>query len=95
MSSPSANSHINIRVDKTIKNQAQDVFSSLGMDMSTAINIFLRQVIRKNGIPFEVVSEKTQKRRKPPQLGCMKGKIHEAADHDWFEPLEKFEDYIR
>ena len=94
MASSSANAHINIRVDSDIKNKAIDVFSSLGMDMSTAINIFLRQAIRKNGIPFEVVNEQTKKRRTPPQLGCMKGRIHEAADHDWFEPIEEFEEYM-
>ena len=94
MANPTANAHINIRVDRDIKSQAQDVFSSLGMDMSTAINIFLRQAIRKNGIPFEVVNEQTKKRRNPPQLGCMKGRIHEAADHDWFEPLKEFEEYM-
>ena len=94
MASPSTNAHINVRVDGDIKNKAQDVFLALGMDMSTAINIFLRQVIRKNGIPFELVHEQQKKRRNPPQLGCMKGKIHEADDHDWFESMEEFEEYI-
>jgi len=80
---------INVRVDSEVKSKAQDLFSSLGMDMSTAINIFLRQAIRKKGIPFELVSEPTSKRRNPPQFGCLKGKIHEADDHSWFEPLEE------
>ena len=83
-----ATASISVRVDGDIKNQAQEVFSSLGMDMSTAVNIFLRQAVRKNGIPFELLNEQTQKRRKAPQLGCLKGRIHEADDHDWFEPLE-------
>ena len=86
----SATASINVRVDRDVKNQAQEVFSSLGMDMSTAVNIFLRQAVRKNGIPFELINGQTQKRRNPPQPGCMKGRIHEADDHDWFEPLEEF-----
>jgi len=86
------NTNINIRVDSDVKTKAQDVFLALGLDMSTAINIFLRQAIRKNGIPFELVTETP--RRNPPQLGCMKGKIWEAEDHDWFEPLEDFEEYM-
>ena len=94
MAGQSASAHINIRVDGDVKSQAQDLFSSLGLDMSTAINIFLRQSIRKNGIPFELVSEHRKKRRTRPQLGCMKGRIHEAVDHDWFEPLEDFEEYM-
>ena len=44
--------NINIRVPDEIKKQAADVFSDLGMDMSTAINMFLRQSIRLNGLPF-------------------------------------------
>ena len=91
---PNSSANINVRVDGEIKSQAQDVFSSLGMDMSTAINIFLRQAIRKKGIPFELVSEPKNKRRNPPQLGCLKGRIHEADNHDWFEPLEEFEEYM-
>jgi len=52
---------------------------------------FLRQAIRKNGIPFELIAEKPQK---APKLGCMKGQIWEADDHDWFEPLEDFKEYM-
>jgi predicted DNA-binding antitoxin AbrB/MazE fold protein len=28
------------------------------------------------------------------ELGCMKGKINEADDHDWFKPLDDFEEYM-
>ncbi|MCL2198051.1 MAG: type II toxin-antitoxin system RelB/DinJ family antitoxin [Defluviitaleaceae bacterium] len=84
--------NINIRVDSDVKSQAQDVFSALGLDMTTAINIFLRQAIRKKGIPFDLSAERPT--RKAPQFGCMKGQIHEADDHDWFEPMEEFEDYM-
>ena len=43
--STGANANINIRVDSDVKNKAQDVFSALGLDMTSAINIFLRQAI--------------------------------------------------
>ena len=92
--STGANTNINIRVDSEIKNKAQDVFSALGLDMTSAINIFLRQAIRINGIPFELVAEKPTARRSSPKLGCMKGKIHESEDHDWFEPFEDFKEYM-
>ncbi|MCL1862091.1 MAG: type II toxin-antitoxin system RelB/DinJ family antitoxin [Defluviitaleaceae bacterium] len=84
--------NINIRVDSDVKSQAQDVFSALGLDMTTAINIFLRQAIRKKGIPFDLSTARIT--RKTPQFGCMKGQIHEADDHDWFEPMEDFEEYM-
>lgn len=43
-----------IRMDKQVKKEAQKIFSALGMDMTTAINVFLRQVIRFRGFPFDV-----------------------------------------
>lgn len=46
--------NLNIRTDKDVKVQAEKIFDALGLNMTTAINIFLRQAIRENGIPFEV-----------------------------------------
>ncbi|MBR1854965.1 MAG: type II toxin-antitoxin system RelB/DinJ family antitoxin [Lachnospiraceae bacterium] len=43
-----------IRIDSTIKQQATELFASLGMDMSSAVNIFLRQCILRGGLPFPV-----------------------------------------
>lgn len=44
----------NITIDADVKKQAQELFADLGLDLSTAINIFLRQTIRENGLPFEM-----------------------------------------
>ncbi len=46
--------NLNIRIDKTVKETSEKVFEDLGLNMTTAINMFLRQVIRVNGIPFEI-----------------------------------------
>ena len=46
--------NLNIRTDKEVKLQAEKIFNALGLNMTTAVNIFLRQAIRENGIPFEV-----------------------------------------
>lgn len=51
------NTSMTIRTDKEIKQQAQKIFSDLGIDMSTAINVFLRQAIRYRGFPFELTLE--------------------------------------
>lgn len=45
---------MNIRINKVVKQEAQQIFLDLGLDMTTAINIFLRQVIITRGIPFEL-----------------------------------------
>lgn len=46
--------HLNIRTDKDVKIAAERIFEELGLNMTTAINIFLRQTIRENGIPFDL-----------------------------------------
>ncbi|MDR2182899.1 MAG: type II toxin-antitoxin system RelB/DinJ family antitoxin [Clostridiales bacterium] len=46
--------NINIRMDKNLKRQAESLFSELGMNMTTAFNIFLRQSVREGRIPFEI-----------------------------------------
>ena len=51
-------SAINIQVDSDTKKQATDILNNLGLSMSTAINIFLKQVIKRDGIPFEIVNNK-------------------------------------
>jgi DNA-damage-inducible protein J len=81
--------NINIRVDNEVKKEAQDVFASLGMDMTTAINIFLRQAIRLRSIPFVISSEP---KKKQPKLGGWEGKIWMADDFD--APLEDFKEYM-
>jgi DNA-damage-inducible protein J len=47
-----ASTNINIRTDSEIKAQAQEVLSKLGLDITTAVNLFLRQVICKQGVPL-------------------------------------------
>lgn len=46
--------NLNIRTDKDVKLAAEKIFEELGLNMTTAVNIFLRQTIRENGIPFEL-----------------------------------------
>ena len=47
---------INIRIDDNLKEKAELLFDELGLNMSTAINIFIRQSIRQGGIPFEITT---------------------------------------
>lgn len=49
-----ATTNLNIRIDKEVKEQADAVFSALGLNMTTAINLFLRTSIREQGIPFSL-----------------------------------------
>ena len=49
-----ATTNWNIRIDKDIKDQAEEIFNELGLNMTTAVNMFLRTAIREQGIPFEL-----------------------------------------
>ena len=49
-----ATTNLNIRTDKEIKEAAEKIYSSLGLNMTTAINMFLRASIRESGIPFDL-----------------------------------------
>ena len=52
-----ATTNLNIRTEKAIKDQAEEIFNELGLNMTTAVNMFLRTAIREHGIPFELKLE--------------------------------------
>ena len=85
--------NIIIRVDSEIKSKAQEIFSSLGLDMSTAINLFLRQTVRQNDLPF-VLSTNTKSNTNPrdAMFGYLRGKYKIASDFD--APLDDFKEYM-
>jgi len=45
---------VNIRLDDGLKEKADLLFEELGLNMTTAVNIFVRQVVRQGGIPFDI-----------------------------------------
>ena len=45
---------INIRVNDEVKKEAESIFKSLGLNMSVAMNLFLKKCINENGIPFDL-----------------------------------------
>ena len=48
------NTNVSIRMDGDIKKQADALFAELGMNISTAFNIFIRQALREGRIPFDI-----------------------------------------
>ena len=52
---------INVNVDTQIKEEATNILKDLGLNMSTFINMALTQVVKRNGVPFEVVNPKPTK----------------------------------
>ena len=82
--------NINIRTDSELKAKAQLVLADLGLDMSTAINVFLSQVIYKQAIPFEI--SKPLNKNKNAKLGGWEGKI--IMSDDFNDPMEEFKEYM-
>jgi DNA-damage-inducible protein J len=87
--------NINIRTDSNIKLQAQQIFDTLGLDMTTAINLFLRQTVRERDLPF-ILSTKPTPTKTSHALahgrGSMKGKMWMADDFD--APIDDFKEYM-
>ena len=89
---------VNVRMDKNIKNEAEILFDELGINMSTAINIFVRQAVRQRKIPFELsaeqmaVSSAAANKNRRAAFGCLKGKIN--IPDDFNEPLDDFREYM-
>ena len=79
--------NVTIRLDKDIKERAEIMFNELGMNLSTAFNIFTRQALRQGKIPFEIsdpfYSEKNQKELSKRITDIESGKnlsIHELIE---------------
>ncbi|WEV58936.1 type II toxin-antitoxin system RelB/DinJ family antitoxin [Bifidobacterium sp. ESL0728] len=77
---------ISFRTDKTIKEQAKQLYAEMGMDLSTAINIFLRQSITDNAMPFRVTRDKPENIAARGQAEHHEGKTFQSVD-DLMEDL--------
>lgn len=54
--------NVSIRMDAEIKTEAEDLFSELGLSLGAAVNVFVRQAVRRGGIPFKVTLGKERGR---------------------------------
>lgn len=54
---------MNIKVDTDVRDEAKAVFAELGLDMTTAVNMFLLASIREGGLPFNASVKSTQERQ--------------------------------
>jgi DNA-damage-inducible protein J len=80
--------NVTIRLDREIKEQAEIMFNDLGMNLSTAFNVFARQSLRQGKIPFEIYdpfySEKNQARLARSIAAAEAGKVtvHDVSEAD-------------
>lgn len=76
-----SSSVIHVNVNSKVKNDASKILNELGLNMSTAVNIFLAQVVKRKGIPFEV-KEPTTKEDLALVLEEMNQIINEEKNQD-------------
>jgi DNA-damage-inducible protein J len=81
--------NLNIRVDDGLKIQAEEILDDIGMSLSTATTIFLKQVIRHNGIPFELQADpfysaqnQTRLRAAMKRMDETGGTVHELIEDE-------------
>lgn len=69
-----------ISIDADVKTKAQELFADLGMDLSTAINIFLKQSIYERSIPFAI--------RRDPNETTLKAMDDTENDENMYGPFD-------
>ncbi len=82
---------ISVRVNDELKEKSKDLFEALGIDMSTAITMFLSKSVREGGIPFSVSlydengftkDESIELRSRANDLESGKGVVHDLIEVD-------------
>lgn len=89
---------INVKAEEAIKNESKIIFEQLGMDMSTAINMFLKFVCRKKALPYEIVELPNEdfKNNLITNIGIAletsQKQIAEGKTYDLFKEMDKIKE---
>jgi addiction module RelB/DinJ family antitoxin len=88
---------ITIAVDKNLKQQAENLFASLGTTISDVLNEYLSVAVKEKTIPLPAIEKPKKATKKDKAVmraayGSLKGKITIPDDFD--EPLDCFKDYM-
>ena len=70
---------LNINLDSGLKNETAKMLDSLGLDFTTAINVYFKQIVKKRKIPFEI-----------SDIGYLS--VEEVAGTNWRDNLSEVED---
>ena len=84
-----------VRIDEELKRQSVELFSRLGIDMSSAVNMFLKQCVMRGGLPFAVeipqyradvleAMEEARKISKEPNTRRYGSFAEVLEENDWF-----------
>ena len=79
--------YLNTRIEPEIKKKAEKILSSLGLSTSDAIGIFLRQVVLRKGLPFEVSVPNAVTVAALKELEAGQATVHEGATSSVFDEI--------
>ena len=82
---------VSVNLNRELEAKARPVFNHYGIDIETALNVYLLQVI-SDVKPFSQKSEKTEFVRPPMQFDCLKGVLN--IDDDFNDVLADFKEYM-
>lgn len=84
-----ATTSVTIRMDENLKKQVETLFDEMGLNMTTAITMFAKAVVRQNKIPFEIAADpfysetnQAHLRKAIADLEAGKGQVHELIEVD-------------
>lgn len=80
---------INTRVEAELKKDAERVLRHVGVNTSDAVTMFLRQVVIRQGLPFEVRIPNKETRKAIADLEAGKGEVFTGSTKDFFDYLLK------
>ena len=82
-----ATTSVTIRMDESLKKQAEKLFEEMGLNMTTAFTIFTKAVVREQRIPFEITvdpfhsdSNQAHLKKSIARLNAGKGKVHDLIE---------------
>ncbi len=78
-----------IRIDSDLKNEAETLFSELGMSLTTAITVYFRQAVRESRIPFEIKWDRPS-RETAAAMRYAANKAQDPAVKGYQDPEELF-----
>ena len=81
------NVNVTLSIDENLKEEAETLFSELGLNLSTAFNIFLRQSVREQQIPFQVS-------KNVPNAITLATMDNSELDDDIYGPYESISDLM-
>jgi len=90
---PPTMTNLNIRMDSGTKKEAEELFAELGLNFTTAFNVFVKQCLRTRSIPFAITAEVPNARLRAAMEESDRIAIDDHVQglevHDFFKELDK------